>query len=140
MNRKIEETNWKIGMETVENQEELDKCVNKLEEKIREAMEAVAPMKIISKDPDYLGNWMTPEMKERKKERNKWRLKLIAKGRKATEEEWKNWRTYRNKVAGEIEKGKKEALRRKAEDDISNSSSMFNGVEIRRIPRDVDTG
>ena len=129
MEIEMNKIDWNRIMDKVETCEELDSSVENLENKVREVMEKVAPIKIINNDPDYMGEWMDEELKKRKEERNKTKLKLITRGRKATAKEWSDWKKLRNKVNADIEKAKKVALRKKADNDLEHSGNMHNAVK-----------
>ena len=120
---------WNSIMEKIETREELDEKVETLEARIREVMEKVAPVKVINNNPDFLGDWMNEDLKERKASRNKKRLELLIKGKSATDEEWADWRKQRNKIGADIEKAKKVALKKKADNELENSGNMHNAVK-----------
>ena len=61
--------------------------------------------------------------------RNKKRLELLIKGKSATDEEWADWRKQRNKIGADIEKAKKVALKKKADNELENSGNMHNAVK-----------
>ena len=129
---------WNSIMEKIETHEELDEKVEKLETRIREVMEKVAPVKVINNDPDFLGDWMNDDLKGRKANRNKKRLELLIKGKSATDKEWADWRKQRNKIGADIEKAKKMALKKKADNELENSSNMHNTrLENRGSPGNV---
>ena len=61
---------WNKITERIACTEDLDRSTEHLEATIRYVIEKVALVKIVKKDPRYLGDWCTTELKERVTARN----------------------------------------------------------------------
>jgi hypothetical protein len=92
-------------------------------------MKVVAPWVTIKSNPNYNGKWITGELRNEIRNRNNERVRLKAKGRKATEMEFKNWRHQRRTVNKKVGHAKGEALKIKAGRDIVHSGGMYNRVK-----------
>ena len=121
--------NWEEKIRKTDTKENLDTEVWELEEKIREVIEAVAPIRVIKDDPEYMGDWFTDDLKKRRKERDDEKIRMIVRGKQTTEEEKKEWRKKRNKLGMEIKKAKKAAMKKRAENNLQNCGSMMNAVK-----------
>ena len=69
---------------------ELDEATTQLHDNINMVMNVVAPWVTIKCNPDSIGKWMTDELRNEIRDRNNERIRLKAKGKKATKMEWKN--------------------------------------------------
>ena len=97
--------------------QELEAKTIRLETNIRDCMEIVAPMKII-KLKKKRAAWITKEILEQRRYRERLRAKARRTGQ---EEDFKEWKDIRRKVAGLVKKGLK--------DQLSNSSSAWKDIK-----------
>ena len=120
---RIEDWSHKGSEERSKNM--LEQRVNNLENKIRNILERVAPMKV--KNLDYRGKprWISKEIDIRIKERN--RSRKVANRTKSMVDELKA-RTVRNLAAKEIKTAKKDFLKKKMENLTKNSSDSWSAV------------
>ena len=103
----------------------LEDRATKLEKNIRECMETVAPMKIVSLKKKKAG-WISDEILEQRR----YRERLRAKARRTRkEEDLKEWKKVRHIVARLVKDGKKKYLQQGLNDQLSNSASTWRGIK-----------
>ena len=124
-------TNWRDGeintgkLDEEEREQELEARTVNLETNIRECMEIVAPMKIITLKKKRAA-WITEEILEERR----YRERLRAKARRSTkEEDYRDWKNVRRRVARLVKEGKKKYLHQGLQDQITNSSSAWRGIK-----------
>ena len=104
---------------------ELEYRTTKLEQNIRDCMEAVAPMKIVSLKKKK-ANWISDEILEQRR----YRERLRAKARRTRkEEDLQAWKKVRKIVARLVKDGKKKYLQQGLNDQLSNSASTWRGIK-----------
>ena len=131
-----EMTDWGTGEQELEGgtvglteqevkEKELEAKVMKLENNIRECMQVVAPMKIISLKKKKAA-WITDEILEQRR----YRERLRAKARRSNkEQDFKKWKDVRKLVARLVKDGKKKHLETGLYDQLSNSASAWRGIK-----------
>ena len=117
--------NWKYRETEPRTENMLEKRVKRLEEKINNILEQVAPMK--TKKMKYRGRpkWMTPLLVERMKERVQSRKKA---NRSKKEDDEKDARRLRNEVAKEVRGAEREFMKTKLENLSKNSPDSWAAV------------
>jgi hypothetical protein len=80
-------------------------------------------------DPSLMGDWLTEDLKQRKRDRNLEQIRLRRKGKKAEEREKKAWRTARNKLSRDMRKAKFVAMKKRAENNLENTKDLFSAVK-----------
>ena len=97
----------------------------KLESNIGECMEVVAPMKVATLKKKKSA-WITDEILEQRR----YRERLRAKARRSNrEEDFKEWKKVRKRVANLVKDGKKKHLQTGLNDQLSNSASTWRGIK-----------
>ena len=122
----LKDLNTELSVDRVRKEElELEAKTINLETNIRECMEVVAPMKIITLKKKKTA-WITEEILEQRR----YRERLRAKARRSKQEEdYKKWKEVRRKVARLVKEGKKRHLHQGLQDQLSNSSSAWRGIK-----------
>lgn len=97
----------------------------KLETNIRECMDIVAPMKIISLTKKRAA-WITQEILEQRR----YRERLRAKARRTKKEvDYQEWKNVRRRVSRLVREGKKKYLHQGLTDQLCNSASAWKGIK-----------
>ena len=109
-----------------DDEEELNRRVENLEGKIRSLVDKHAPVKIFKTDSKRV-NWMTNDLLERIERRNTLRSKLDKEG--GSSEQWRRWKTLRNKVNKDIKTAKRDHMKSKLENNMESSKTLWDGVK-----------
>ena len=125
LHQEAEKVDWRYEGIVQENESELNKRVEDLENKVRKVMDKVAPIKVIEDNPMRIC-WMTEDLRQRRIYRD---LKKNQLERGASSAEWKEWKRKRNRLNKDMKKAKELYLVRKIGDKLENSGTMWRGVK-----------
>ena len=103
----------------------LEAITVKLETNIRECMDIVAPMKIITLKKKK-ASWITDEILDQRRCRERLRAKAR---RTKMEADFKAWKDVRKIVSRLVKEGKKKHLHKGLNDQLRNSSSTWKGIK-----------